>query len=487
MKIQLDMYQTMAVAVVVLMLGSYLRKKIDILERFCIPAPVVGGFLFAIFTCICYATGILEFEFDDILKEVCMVFFFTSVGFQANLKVLKKGGKSLIVFLGLVIVLIFTQNFVAVGLSKLLGLNSLIGMCTGSIPMVGGHGTAGAFGPVLEDFNVQGATTICTAAATFGLIFGSIIGGPLGKRLIEKKDLLKTAIPEDDSLLVEDEKKHERHTQMYAAAVFQLIIAIGIGTVFSWALTQTGMTFPIYIGAMIAAALMRNIAEYAGNDKFVIHMGEINDLGGIALSLFLGMAMITLKLWQLASLALPLVILLVAQTILMFLKLAADPEKQLASIEYWIMGSLNGISRDSLAIPFFTTLAGFIIMAMLYRQVLILSTSEEEAVSLGVNVTILRFIILMLATLVVSSIICVTGLISFIGLIAPHIARLLTKRNDIFTYITSGFTGAILLTLADILARSVSTSELPVSIFTSLLGAPLLIILLIRANKKEGL
>ncbi len=177
----------------------------------------------------------------------------------------------------------------------------------------------------------------------------------------------------------------------------------------------------------------------------------------------------------------------VAQTILMFLKLAADPEKQLASIEYWIMGSLNGISRDSLAIPFLTTLAGFIIMAMLYRQVLILSTSEEEAVSMGVNVTILRFIILMLATLVVSSIICVTGLISFIGLIAPHIARLLTKRNDIFTYITSGLAGAILLTLADILARSVSTSELPVSIFTSLLGAPLLIILLIRANKKEGL
>lgn len=177
----------------------------------------------------------------------------------------------------------------------------------------------------------------------------------------------------------------------------------------------------------------------------------------------------------------------VAQTILMFLKLAADPEKQLASIEYWIMGSLNGISRDSLAIPFLTTLTGFIIMALLYRQILILSTSEEEAVSLGVNVTILRFIILMLATLVVSSIICVTGLISFIGLIAPHIARLLTKRNDIFTYITSGFTGAILLTLADILARSVSTSELPVSIFTSLIGAPLLIILLIRANKKEAL
>ena len=174
----------------------------------------------------------------------------------------------------------------------------------------------------------------------------------------------------------------------------------------------------------------------------------------------------------------------VAQTI-MFLKLAADPEKQLASIEYWIMGSLNGVSKDSLTIPFFVTCAGFIIMTLLYRQILILSINEDEAAALGVNVTVLRFIILMIATLIVSSIICVTGLISFIGLIAPHIARLLTRRNDRFTYISSGLAGAIIMTIADIFARSVSSSELPVSIFTSLLGAPLLIILLIKANKKE--
>ena len=207
MKIQLDMYQTIAVAVVVLMLGKFLKERVELLERFCIPAPVIGGVIFAIFTCLCYVTGIAEFSFDDILKEVCMVFFFTSVGFQANLKVLKSGGKSLIIFLALVIFLIVLQNITAVGLSKLLGLDPLIGMCTGSIPMVGGHGTAGAFGPVLEDFNIAGATTICTAAATFGLIFGSLIGGPLGKRLIEKKKLLSTISHEDDSLLVEDEKK----------------------------------------------------------------------------------------------------------------------------------------------------------------------------------------------------------------------------------------------------------------------------------------
>lgn len=311
------MYQTIAVAVVVLMLGNFLKHRIAILERFCIPAPVIGGVIFAIFTCVCYVTGFAEFSFDDILKEVCMVFFFTSVGFQANLKVLKSGGKSLIIFLILVIILIICQNFLAVGLSKALQISPLVGLCTGSIPMIGGHGTAGAFGPVLEDFGVKGASTLCTAAATFGLIAGSIMGGPVGKRLIEKKNLLKTAIPEDNSLLIEEEKKHERHTSMYPAAVFQLIIAMGIGTIISKLLSMTGMTFPIYIGAMIAAAFMRNIGEYSG--QFTIYMGEINDIGGISLSLFLGIAMITLKLWQLADLALPLIILLAGQTILMFL------------------------------------------------------------------------------------------------------------------------------------------------------------------------
>lgn len=311
------MYQTIAVAVVVLILGAFLKRKISFLEKFCIPAPVIGGLIFAIFTLICYSTGILEIDFDDTLKEVCMVFFFTSVGFQANLKVLKSGGKPLLIFLVLVIVLIITQNFTAIGLANLLGLDSLTGMTTGSIPMVGGHGTAGAFGPVLEDFGISGATTVCTAAATFGLVAGSLMGGPIGNRLIKKHNLLETIKNDDDTLLFEEEEKHERHFSMYAPAVFQLIIAVGIGTIFSKLLSLTGMTFPIYIGAMIAAAIMRNIGEYTG--KITIHMGEINDLGGICLSLFLGIAMITLKLWQLADLALPLVILLAGQVALMFL------------------------------------------------------------------------------------------------------------------------------------------------------------------------
>lgn len=317
MEIQIDMYQTLALSVVVLMLGQFLKQKINFLEKFCIPSSVVGGLIFSVLTCILYSTGVVEFTFDDTLREVCMVFFFTSVGFQANLKVLKSGGKALAIFLGLVIALIFMQNLLAVGVSHLIGLDSLVGLCTGSIPMVGGHGTAGAFGPVLEDFNVQGATTICTAAATFGLVAGSLIGGPIGKRLIEKKHLLDTIVTEDDSLLIEEEKKHERHSNMYAAAVFQLILAVGLGTIISELLTKTGLTFPIYIGAMIVAAIVRNVGEYSG--KFDIYMGEINNLGGICLSLFLGIAMITLKLWQLAELALPLMILLGAQLLLIFL------------------------------------------------------------------------------------------------------------------------------------------------------------------------
>lgn len=317
MTISLDMYQTTAIAVLVLLLGKFLKKRIRFLETFCIPSPVVGGLLFAIFTCICYVAGVAEFAFDDTLKEVCMVLFFTSVGFQANLKVLKSGGKSLVIFLVLVFGLIVAQNLLAIGLSELMSLDPLIGMCTGSIPMVGGHGTSGAFGPVLEDLNVTGATTLCTAAATFGLVSGSLMGGPISRRLIEKKDLLRTAVPADDTLLVEEEEKHERSVSMYAPAVFQLVLAVGLGTIFSWLLSMTGMTFPIYIGAMIAAALIRNVGEFTG--KLTIYMGEINDLGGICLNLFLGIAMITLKLWQLADLALPLLVLLGGQVILMYL------------------------------------------------------------------------------------------------------------------------------------------------------------------------
>ena len=315
--VSLDMYQTTAIAVVMLYIGQLLKQRINFLDKFCIPAPVVGGLLFAIISCALYVSGTVEFEFDETLKNVFMVAFFTSVGFQANVKILRSGGVSLLVYLICVVVLIVGQNFLAIALSKFLGVSSFVGLCTGSISMVGGHGTSGAFGSVLESLGLDGATTLCTAAATFGLVGGSLMGGPIGRRLILKKNLLETAVKEDDAVLVEEEKKHNRSPQRYATAIYQISLAMGLGTVVSELLTQTGMTFPIYIGAMIVAAVMRNYSEFGG--KFKVSIGEIGDIGGICLSLFLGIAMITLKLWQLASLALPLVILLFGQMILMFL------------------------------------------------------------------------------------------------------------------------------------------------------------------------
>ena len=314
-KIHINMFLTMAMAVGVLYLGMFMRSKIHFLERFCIPSPVTGGLVFAIFSCILYSAGIAEFVFDETLRNVCMVLFFTSVGFQANFKVLKSGGIALVVFLVLIFSLIVAQNLLALFLAKVMGVTPFIGLCTGSIPMVGGHGTAGAFGMVLEDLGLDSAITLCTAAATFGLIAGSLMGGPLGAHLIKKRDLLKTAVVQDDSILVEDEIKHRKNPSLYASAAYQLMIAMGIGTIISSLLSKSGMTFPSYIGAMIVAAIMRNWGEFSS--KFTIHMGEIDDLGGICLSLFLGIAMMTLKLWQLAELALPLFVMLMGQTVLM--------------------------------------------------------------------------------------------------------------------------------------------------------------------------
>ncbi|MBQ9406081.1 MAG: sodium/glutamate symporter [Desulfovibrio sp.] len=331
--IPVNMYLTLALAVCVLYLGVFVRRRVTFLETFCIPAPVIGGLIFAVISCVFHALNLAEFHFDETLRNVCMIMFFTSVGFQANFKVLKSGGLPLLLFLACVVGLILLQNALAVGLAHVVGVTPFIGLCTGSIPMVGGHGTAGAFGSVLQDLGLESAVTLCTAAATFGLVAGSLMGGPLARRLIIKHDLLTTARDMDASVLVEDQMRHRRKVSMYAPAAYQLAIAMGLGTLVSYVLSKTGMTFPAYIGAMIVAAIIRNFGEFTG--KFEVHMGEINDLGGISLSLFLGIAMITLKLWQLASLALPLFILLTAQAVLM------------AAFAYFVVFNIMGKDYDA--------------------------------------------------------------------------------------------------------------------------------------------
>lgn len=318
--VKLDQFMTLAVAVLCLLLGMFLRKKISFLVHFCIPAPVIGGLIFAIISCILYATGLVEISFNESFKDIFMMMFFTSVGFEADLKAIKTGGKGLVILVVLVTVLIVLQNGLSIGLSLLIGQSPLLGMTTGSIPMLGGHGVSGAFGPILEGMGLEGATTVCIAAATFGLLCGSLMGGPLGEHLIEKKDLVKTAVPVVES---DKEDKTEKKTIRnrafgpYMVAMCHLAFAMGVGSILTLALQSLGLTVPGYIGGMIIAAIMRNIGERSPNLE--IPMKELRGIGDISLSFFLGIAMITLKLWQLADLAVPLIILLVGQVVLMFL------------------------------------------------------------------------------------------------------------------------------------------------------------------------
>ena len=319
MSVSLNMFMTLAVAVIVLLIGAWLRKKIKLLDKFCIPAPVVGGLLYALVMTVFHVFGIFDVEYDDTLKDVCMVAFFTTVGFQVDFKALKKGGKSLILLTVLVLVLIIAQNGLSLGVSAIIGVDGLLGLCTGSIPMVGGHGTAGAFGPILEDFGMKSATTICTAAATFGLVTGSLIGGPLGNNLIKRHNLYDPNKKTDENVaetqVTTTETEETFSATRFAKAIYQIATAMGLGTIISWALSKAGLTLPMYIGGMIIAVIMRNVGDRT--TKVDIASKEIGAIGEVALSMFLGIAMITLKLWQLADLAVPFLILLACQTVLM--------------------------------------------------------------------------------------------------------------------------------------------------------------------------
>lgn len=319
MSIKLDMYQMVGVAILVYYLGQTIRARFPIFEKYCIPIPVIGGVIFSLVNLVLNVSGILDLDMDDTLQKVFMTIFFTSIGYTASLKLLKKGGTQVMVLLAICTVLVILQNIVGVSLAMFFDLNSLLGLCTGSIPMVGGHGTAGSFGPLLESLDVVGANTVGIAAATFGLVMGGIIGGPVAKKLIEKNHLVKKAADghlfAESEFVEEDTVVHVIENGRFMHGMGQLFLAIGFGTLVTAAISSTGMTFPAYIGAMLVAALIRNISDLT--HKYEVYSREIDVLGSVSLSIFLCMALMGLKLWQLAALALPLVVMLLAQTILM--------------------------------------------------------------------------------------------------------------------------------------------------------------------------
>ena len=339
--IELDMIQTAAIGALALMAGMVLTRKVALLQRYCVPSPVSGGIIFSLLTLALYGWCDVEVSFDGTLKDVFMLAFFTSVGFQSDLKVLKQGGKTLLVMLILLVVIITLQNLMPMGITRFMGVDPLIGMAAGSVSMTGGHGTAGGFASVLEGMGLHGAGTIGMAAATFGLIAGSMLGGPLAEKIIHTKLTHEQMQPQDEEIdpamagIESDEASpagrekrvstNEQEFQQYAKATYCILLVMGAGTLMSWLLTKTGITFPTYFGALILAAIVRNVMgflRYKEDGKWVraeksLDMDRIVSVGNICLSLFLGMAMISLKLWELQSLALPLIVILVSQIVMM--------------------------------------------------------------------------------------------------------------------------------------------------------------------------
>jgi len=339
--VQLDMIQTAGIGALALLIGMVLTRKVAFLQKACVPSPVSGGLIFSMLSLALYGWFNVELAFDDTLQKIFMVAFFTCVGFQCDLKVLKQGGKPLVVMLVLLVMMITLQNLMPLGITRLMGVDPLLGIAAGSVSMTGGHGTAGGFAGILEEMGLHGAGTIGMAAATFGLIAGSMVGGPLANHIIRTKLTHEQMQPQDVAIdpamagIESDEASptgraqrvstNELEFQQYAKASYWILMVMGGGTLVSWLLARSGVTFPPYFGALILAAIVRNtigFVPYKENGTWMkadklLDMERITSVGNICLSMFLGMAMISLRLWELQSLALPLVVILVAQVVLM--------------------------------------------------------------------------------------------------------------------------------------------------------------------------
>ena len=341
--IELDMIQTAGIGAFALIIGMILTRRVSLLQRFCVPSPVSGGIIFSLSTLLLYGCFNIEVSFDGTLKDIFMLAFFTCVGYQSDLKVIRQGGKLLIIMLALLVFVITMQNLMPIAITRLMNVDPLVGMAAGSISMTGGHGTAGGFSKVLEMMGLHGAATIGMAAATFGLVAGSMLGGPLAEKIIRTKltheqmqqpdediDPAMAGIESDEASPAGRTKRvstNEQEFQQYAKATYWILLAMGGGTLLNWLFAKSGITFPPYFGALILAAVFRNalgLLHYKVDGKKVkaglkLDMERIISVGNICLSLFLGMAMISLKFWELQSLALPLIVILISQILMMAL------------------------------------------------------------------------------------------------------------------------------------------------------------------------
>ncbi|MGE3274050.1 MAG: sodium/glutamate symporter [Vicinamibacterales bacterium] len=326
--IALDMIQSLALAAALLFAGYGVRRRVAVLDRYNIPAPVIGGFLFAALALVLRLGGLARFTFDTTFQTPLMIAFFTTIGLGASLALLRRGGPQVLIFWAMASVLAVIQNVVGVGLAEALGVQPLLGLIAGSITMTGGHGTGAAFGRLIEDqHQFQGALALAMGAATFGLVSGGFIGGPIATRLLRRHHLSSSAVPDETATTearaaaldaeIDTEPAGEAPTAYGLLKTLTVIlVAMALGGLLSRWLGQY-ITLPAYIGAMIVAAVIRNLAQATGG--LAIEQRLVDDLGTVALSLFLAMALMSLNLVELLDLAVPMLVILASQVTLVAL------------------------------------------------------------------------------------------------------------------------------------------------------------------------
>ncbi|MDR2534879.1 MAG: sodium/glutamate symporter [Treponema sp.] len=368
LQIKFDIFQAAALGAIMYYVGAWIRSRAPILLRLSIPAPAIGGLPVAFIAAILQACGVVQLVFDNTLQQVFMICFFCTVGMNASYKLVLRGGLMVLAFWGVAALVSVLQNAVGIPIATGFGLNPLMGMIGGSIPMIGGLGTAGAFGAMFQDeYGIQGALSAAIACATFGMVAGSLIGGPLGEWII-KSHKIKTpnsmkkisAIDtetEQEAILEEigeiakninpvqantdeEDKVSGPHLMKNLAWV---LVATGFGSAVSFYLKKAGVTLPPYLGAMIVAIIFRNVGDKTG--WYVIDSKSIGMIGDITLALFITMAINSLQLWQLINLAVPLMIMMAVQALLIMF------------IAYFVVFRLFGSNYDSVVMA--SGLCGF--------------------------------------------------------------------------------------------------------------------------------
>ena len=320
LNINLNSTTTLALAALLLIMGYSINKRVTILNKYCIPAPVVGGFLFMFLTWLGHISSTFKFNFENIFQSTFMLAFFTTVGLGASFSLLKKGGKLLIIYwLTCGIISIF-QNIIGITITKITGLEAPYALLSSAISMIGGHGAALAYGGTFAKMGYESAPLVGAAAATFGLITAVLIGGPLGRRLIEKYNLKPDNTENFDQSVTEiNTDKGEKLSDLDKIKnVVMILLCMAIGSYISTLIGKLiKMDFPSYVGSMFVAVIVRNINEKTHTYNF--NFSLVDGIGNVMLNLYLSLALMTLKLWELSGLIGGVLLVVACQVIFMII------------------------------------------------------------------------------------------------------------------------------------------------------------------------